>query len=233
MPLFGWFGKGSRKDAGPEISTDRPRTAEERLERLVQPARRDERMQVEFARELLRGGETAWDLGPGRGFFAAAAAILVDQSGAVVAVEPHARRAAELRRVAETLGSNAARFEVIETALGDRIVPGESHTAVPRQVNFEWLLRRLPRPDLVRVGADVGDSRLWTGSERLLGEIHPILLLDVQPAIAHWLGTRLHHHGYELFDAEKNPSDRLKLLDPARHTLALPITTARDEDREV
>jgi precorrin-6B methylase 2 len=233
MAWFGWGKKSSKKDAGPAAPEDRPETAQERLARLVRPARREERMLVEFARELLRGGEVAWDLGPERGFFTAAAAILVGHSGAVTAVEPRHKQAAALRDVAENLGRNAAKVEVIETGLGERIVPGESRTALPRQVNFEWLIRQLRRPHVVRIAAGVGDQKLWSGAERLMGEIRPILLFEVQPVLAHSLGLRLRHHGYELFDAEKNPSDRLKLIEPVRHTLALPVTTARDEDREV
>jgi hypothetical protein len=233
MPLFRWFRKEFDKDDEAEADKGRPETAKEKLDRLVRPARRDERMLVEFARELLRAGECAWDLGPDRGYFAAAAAILCGPSGAVTAVEPNPKRAAALRDVAENLGRNVARIEVLETGTGDRIVLGDTAAALPRQVNFEWLIRKQRRPHVVRVSLAMSDGRLWSGAERLMGEVRPILLFEVQPAIVQALGRRLRHHGYEIFDAEKNPSDRLRLVDPVRYTLAMPITTARDEDREV
>jgi hypothetical protein len=207
--LFGGGSADVTRSAGGLASADR------RLDRLRRHLPRADRERIEWARELVGPGDTVWQIGAGARWFAVASAIRAGARGTVLAVAGTPAEAVQIRSDAHRLGAFDARLDVDWAPFGER-----GAQAAP----LDELLGRHPRPTVLRIDLPPLLAKVLAGGERLLGQARPVLLLEVEARPDEEVWDRLRRAGYELFDAERNPSDRIRLDALARHTLAIPKT---------
>jgi FkbM family methyltransferase len=151
----------------------------------------------------LRPGARVVDAGAGYGYFTLLAAELVGPQGRVVAIEPHPRSAALLRRNIALNGA-ADRVEVVQAALAGPDAPltlplllpegdpagahlrpedlygpnGAAEAQLGIQVPVQTLDRFAPlRPDLVKLDLCGAEEAAWDGMQQLLAECPAVRLL--------------------------------------------------------
>ncbi len=218
-----------------------------RLSYLFRSVGRTDRRLLEWARERVGPGEIVWDVGSNCGVFGIAAAVLAGKDGRVLAVEPDPFLAGLLRRSRECLGARDARFEIAEVAVADRPgrttlhlaargraanwlagsqpssqAAGHRSTVEVEAVTLDQLLAKHPSPTLVKIDTEGSEGRILAGAERLLGEVRPTFLIEVSAPCAGAVAAIFRANHYQLFDAELNPGDRLRLDRPVANTLAIP-----------
>lgn len=206
-----------------------------------------DRRLLEWAREWVGRSESVWDVGANCGVFAVAAAVRAGARGRVLALEPDPFLAGLLRRSGEMLLAPDARFEVLEAAAAERDGRATLHVARRGRaaswiagsspstqaggwrsrlevatVTLDSLLERSPAPTVVKIDAEGSEARVLAGAARLLGEVRPVLLIEVSAACREEVSTVLKANSYRLFDAETEPGDRFRLDLAAANTLALP-----------
>lgn len=202
---------------------------------------------LELAAELVRPGDTVWDVGANVGLFAFAAAFAAGPSGHVAAIEADDWLAGLVRRSAQTAGAAYAPVEVLAAAVADRpgilelriatrgragnhlsAVAGSTQTGGYREtrqvvaVTLDSLLDAFPPPRFLKIDVEGAEALCLRGAERLLGEVRPLLVCEVAAENADEVEERLSRHGYTLFDAALPPARRVPLARPAWNTLALP-----------
>lgn len=233
MTLFRKLLGGRHKVSGPASVRRRPgalaQSPEERLERLYPRPSREQKKPIEWARELVGPGEVVWEIGAGDGVFAFAAAVLAGPAGEVLAVEEREKLAAALRRNAEQLGAPDARFEVLLSAVGAEVGDEAPGRKAPGMVTLDALLRRHRSPTVLRIAERMARPDLFAGAVHILRDVRPVVLIGVPQRLAPGLAPKLRGLGYELFDAEVNPSDRIKLDHAPRATLAVPSSQRAEE----
>lgn len=202
---------------------------------------------LDLAAELVRPGDTVWDVGANVGLFAFAAAYAAGPTGRVVAVEADDWLAGLVRRSAGTAGPAYAPVEVLAAAVADqagiadlciaargragnhlRAVAGSTQTGGAREarkvvtVTLDSLLESFPPPRLLKIDVEGAEALCLRGAARLLAEVRPVLVCEVAGENAAEIGERLRGHGYTLFDAALPAGHRLPLPRPAWNTLAVP-----------
>lgn len=200
-----------------------------------------------LATELVRPGDTVWDVGANVGLFAFAAAFAAGPSGRVVAVEADDWLAGLVRRSARTAGPVYAPVEVLAAAVSDhpgvaelciaargragnhlRAVAGSTQTGGEREarkvvtVTLDGLLESFPPPRLLKIDVEGAETLCLRGAGRLLSEVRPVVVCEVAAENAAEIGERLCGHGYTLFDAALPAGRRPPLYSPAWNTLAVP-----------
>jgi FkbM family methyltransferase len=200
-----------------------------------------------LAAELVRPGDTVWDIGANVGLFAFAAAFAAGPPGRVVAVEADDWLAGLVRRSAQTAGPAYAPVEVLAAAVADRpgivelriaargragnhlsAVAGSTQTGGHREarkvtaVSLDSLLDAFPPPRLLKIDVEGAEALCLRGAERLLAGIRPLLICEVTAENAPEVGGTLRRHGYTLLDAALPSERRTALAQPAWNTLAVP-----------
>lgn len=188
-------------------------SADQRLDELRRHVLHADRERIEWARELVGAGESVWQVGAGARWFALAAAIRAGARGAVLAAVGEPEEAAQIRADASQLGAFDARLDVVHARFGER---------EPGKATLDGLLERHRAPTVLRIDLPAALGPVLADGTRLLERARPVLLLEVEARPDPGVLARLRHWGYELFDAERNPADRMRLEAPARHTLAIP-----------
>jgi FkbM family methyltransferase len=201
---------------------------------------------LRIAAGLVRPGMTVWDVGANVGLFAFAAAFAAGPTGRVLAVEADAWLAGLLQRSARTAPPSYAPVEVLAAAVADtpgtvelciarrgragnhlKAVPGSTQTGGTREVQqvaavtLDGLLDHRPAPQVVKIDTEGAELLCLQGAGRLLREVRPVLLCEVETANVQAVGDLLHAHGYTLFDAAAHPGGG-RIAQPVWNTLALP-----------
>jgi len=202
---------------------------------------------LQFATELVESGDVVWDIGANVGVFSLAAAVRAGASGAVLALEPDPLTAGLLRRSSGELPATCARITVVEAAAADReatmefaiarrgraashlgSVRASSQTGGVRSVirvaatTLDSLCASHSPPRLVKIDTEGAELLCLRGASRLLSEVRPRLLCEVDAPNALEVGALLQGHGYSMLDASLGPSERTPLTVPTWNTLALP-----------
>jgi FkbM family methyltransferase len=159
----------------------------------------NERPVQEALQKVLFPGQTFMDVGANVGFFAVIAARLVGPAGCVIAFEPVPTNRRVLKR---NLATNNFRNVVVRNeAVADR--SGESSlflaewaggaalagsdpppdargTMRVRTITIDDLVYRgeIPPPDVVKIDVEGAEYEVLLGMHRVIGEYHPILLLE-------------------------------------------------------
>jgi len=206
---------------------------------------------LRLARELVRPGNTVWDVGANVGLFAAAASYLAGSAGSILAIEADAWLAGLVRRSARSLPAAQAPIEVLSVAVADTVgiadfhlanrgratnhlasVAGSTQTGGVRAVQkvvtvtLDWLLGWFPPPRLIKLDVEGAELACLLGAERLLARERPTLLCEITGENAPRVGHLLAATGYVLYDAEQAPELRQPLAAPAWNTLAVPAERA-------
>lgn len=204
---------------------------------------------LSVAVELVRPGDTVWDVGANVGLFAFAAAFLAGAGGHVLAVEADDWLTSLLRRSAEGLPASHAPVDILTAAVSDSAgiadlciasrgragnhlsdLAGSSQAGGTRAVHkvatvtLDGLLDAMAAPRLLKLDTEGAEVRCLQGAERLLSTIRPAVFCEVTAENAGAAGEILRRHGYVLFDAEVPAGDRRPLPEPVWNTLAIPAT---------
>lgn len=210
-------------------------------------AGRADPMLLRAAREHLRPGDCAWDIGANVGLFTFAAAALSGPGGRVLAVEADTWLVGLLRRSANLPGNRALGVDVLPAAVSDRLdvarlniaargraasflegAAGSSQTGGVREVQLvptvtlDWLAERFPAPRMVKIDVEGAELAVLRGAARLLAECRPVLLCEIFDRNRREVDALLRDQGYRLFDADLPLESRRPLEVSVANTLAYP-----------
>lgn len=202
---------------------------------------------LRLACELVRPGDTVWDVGANMGLFSFAAAVAAGPAGHVLAVEPDTELAGLLRRSAADAPAGApghAPVEVLPAAVSDeqsvarfniaRRNRATSHLAgfgtdmaggvrssqlVPT-VTLDWLATRFPAPDLLKIDVEGAELAVLGGGSQVLAR-SPTVICEVMAEHAAAAFDILTGHGYTVYDGDQRPADRAPQTAAPFNTLAL------------
>jgi FkbM family methyltransferase len=196
-----------------------------------------------LAAELIRPGDTVWDIGANVGLFTFAAATAAGPSGAVLAVEPDAHLVTLLRRSAAA-NPGVAPVNVLGTAVADEVGVARFHVArrnrstsyldgfgtgqaggsrevqtVPT-VTLDWLAERFPMPGVIKIDVEEAEVLVLRGAERVLRH-GATVICEVAGTNAGAVRDALRPFGYELYDGDLAPARRVPVLSAPPSTLAV------------
>jgi FkbM family methyltransferase len=199
--------------------------------------------ELAFLTETLDRGMTFVDVGANEGVFSLLAAQRVGPAGRVLAVEPSDREMERLRRGVVMNGLGGV-VTCVQTALGETSGRAVLHVANSEHAGHNTLgafvyasvsnrgdepvrvmtlddlvgKHELDRIDLVKIDVEGAELQVLRGAVRVLEEMRPMLLLEVQEAslLAQGATTAdlfglLRAHGYDLF--EFGPDGRRRPVD--------------------
>jgi FkbM family methyltransferase len=172
--------------------------------------------------ELVRRGDTVYDLGANVGFYTLLASVLAGPEGRVVSFEPLPRNLAYLRRhldlngitncsVWETAVSNAegaARFEPGETCYMGHLGTGSPDALTVRTIALDPLVAsgRLPAPDVIKCDIEGAEHEALLGASQTLAQYGPTLFLATHGDDIHErCCTLLSDLGYQVKLLEEHP----------------------------
>ena len=213
------------------------------LRYLARPMAGVDPLLLRLAAEVVRPGDTVWDIGANLGLFSFAAAVLVGQGGQVLAVEPDTDMAGLLRRSAAAGGSHApvevlpaavsgelsvARFHVARrnratshlAGFGSSMTGGTRSTRLVPTVTLDSLADRLPAPDVIKVDVEGAELLVLAGGHRVLSR-KPTVICEVSRQNAEAVAEVLIGHGYTLYDGAQSPGERAEASVAPFNTLAI------------
>jgi FkbM family methyltransferase len=199
------------------------------------------------AGELVRPGDIVWDVGANVGLFAFAAASLAGPGGHVLALEPDIWLTSLLHRTISRNRSSWAPVDVLPVAASDRVEvchlkiaargrssnflgEGNSQTGGVRalqstlSVTLDWLLSIYPPPNVLKIDVEGVEGLVLRGATRLLSEIRPRILCEVNENNSEEVTEILSESGYALYDADMPRVTRQRILSAAWNTIAYPAT---------
>ena len=184
----------------------------------------------ELARQFMRPGSVAWDVGANVGLFSVPAAQRAGPSGRVIAVEADIWLAGLLRRTAAIQPATSARIQVIPAAVSDSsaiasfsianrgrasnflsAAGGRSQTGGVREtvsvvtVTLDWLFEQCGAPNVVKIDVEGAELSVLKGAQRLLTEGRPVVLVEVKESLRPEVTELLLNQNYELFNWEAVP----------------------------
>ncbi|MEO8660329.1 MAG: FkbM family methyltransferase [Bryobacteraceae bacterium] len=199
------------------------------------------------ADKLVRPNDVVWDIGANVGLFAFSAAAKAGAGGTILAVEADAWLVNLLMRSSGIQDSMSAPVRVLSAAVSDSIGVASFHIAGRGRasnhldglqnsqaggtqqiqsvltVTLDWLLNHFPPPNLVKIDVEGAESLVLAGAERLLSQIRPRILCEVNAKSTEAVTKVFKHYGYLLEDADADTAERRPLDHAAWNTLASPI----------
>jgi FkbM family methyltransferase len=201
--------------------------------------------------ELVRPGDVVWDVGANVGLFTFAAANRAGSAGQVVAVEADLWLVSLLRRSAERIAAADAKVTVIPAAVSNSVELAKFHIAKrARSANYlegagtveaggtrateyvvtislDWLLERMPVPNVLKIDVEGLEHRVLAGATRLLSAGVARIWCEVSPTNAEAVAGIFRTAGYEMFYANVDAAKRQPLKRAPFDTLALPVQRTR------
>jgi hypothetical protein len=89
-------------------------------------------------------------------------------------------------------------------------------------VSLDELLQHSPAPAVVKVDVEGAEAVIFEGAARLLGEIRPVIYVEVGTENIEKVSGRLHEFDYGLFDPSRPPDASPPLERCVWNTLAIP-----------
>jgi FkbM family methyltransferase len=198
---------------------------------------------LRLAAEVVRRGDTVWDIGANLGLFSFAASVAAGPSGCVLAVEPDTVLAGLLRRSAAA-NTGHARVEVLPAAVSDEESVARFHVArrnrstnhldgfgtsqaggvratqlVPA-LTLDWLAARFAAPDVIKIDVEQAEAAVLAGGSRVLG-LASTIICEVAARNATAVRDLLDAHGYVLYDGDRPAGERVPVADAPPNTLAV------------
>ncbi len=203
---------------------------------------------LRLAAEVVRPGDTVWDIGANMGLFSFAAAVMAGPQGRVLAVEADTDLTGLLRRsAADGTGARPARrapVEVLPVAVSDDLSVAQfniahrnratSHLAgfgsamaggvrttqlVPT-VTLDWLADRFSFPDVLKIDVEGAELAVLEGGATVLAR-SPAVVCEVCAQNADAVTQILGGHGYALYDGDRCGGDRVPVAAAPFNTLAI------------
>jgi FkbM family methyltransferase len=198
------------------------------------------------AYQLIKEGDVVWDIGANIGLFSVAAAACSGERGQVVAFEPDVWLVQILRRTSALQPASNARITVIPVAVasdvslrdfaiavrsrasnalvgyGSTQTGGVAEQHVVAAFNLDWLLTKLPPPDVVKIDVEGAELDVLHNQVRLLKEVRPVMISEVGSNTADEVTRILTSASYCLFDGDE-PLERGRTVSRAKwNTIAIP-----------
>jgi FkbM family methyltransferase len=199
-----------------------------------------------MAEELVRPGNTVWDVGANVGLFSFCAAARAGRSGFVLSIEPDAWLAHLIQRSAQQLEnypcshvdvlcaavSDAVRISKLEIAQRARAsnylveASGSTQARGSRSLQptvalpLDTLLEHFPAPSVLKIDVETHEVSVLRGANRLLREARPAIWCEVSPENSDGVTGLLKAAGYELYGAQTRPHPHIERA--WFHTLAIP-----------
>jgi FkbM family methyltransferase len=197
---------------------------------------------LRLAAEVVRPGDTVWDVGANVGLFSFAAAVAAGPSGRVLALEADTDLAGLLRRSAAGNNGHApvevlsaavsgdlsiARFHVARRnratshleGFGSAMAGGVRSTRLVPTVTLDWLAARFPLPDVLKVDVEGAEQTVLVGAARVLAH-SPTVICEVSAQNTTAVSDILTGHGYTLYDGDQLPGGRVPTTSAPFNTLA-------------
>jgi FkbM family methyltransferase len=208
---------------------------------------------LRIATEILKPADVIWDIGANIGLFTLAAAVLSGKDGKVIAFEPDTwlvhllRRTSAIQPVSHApivvipaaIGSTEAlrSFSVISssrafnalTEYGLSQTDSRDETQTVPCFSLDWLLGHLPPPRVIKVDVEGAELEVLRGGIRMLRDIRPMLILEVNPECRAELTRLLQASAYVLYTGLKPRSEWAPIRIASWSTVAIPVEVARDE----
>ena len=193
--------------------------------------------------EVVRPGDTVWDIGANMGLFSFAAAVLAGPEGRVLAVEPDTQLAGLLRRSAAD-GAGQAPVEVLPAAVcesvsvarfcvahrnratshlagfGSAMAGGVRATQLVPTVTLDWLAARLPAPDVLKIDVEGAEQAVLSGGAGVLADCRAVIC-EVSARNAKAVSDMLTGQGYALYDGDRRQDERVPVPLAPFNTLAI------------
>jgi FkbM family methyltransferase len=199
---------------------------------------------LRLAAEVVRPGDTVWDIGANLGLFSFAAAVLAGQEGRVLAVEPDDDLASLLRRSAagddvthapvEVLSAavsgelSVARFHIARrnratshlAGFGSTMTGGTRSTRLVPTVTLDSLAAQFPAPDVIKIDVEGAELPVLAGGTAALSRM-PTVICEVSGQNTEAVTEILTGHGYTLYDGDQRPGERVAVSVAPFNTLAI------------
>jgi FkbM family methyltransferase len=198
---------------------------------------------LRLAAEVVRRGDTVWDIGANLGLFSFAAAALAGKEGKVLAIEPDTDLARLLRRSAEGNPDHApvevlpaavcdessvARFHIARrnratshlAGFGSTMTGGTRSTRLVPTVTLDSLGATFPAPDVIKIDVEGAELLVLAGGGSVLSRL-PVVICEVSRQNAVPVAEILAGHGYTLYDGYRGPGERVAVSVAPFSTLAV------------
>jgi len=169
------------------------------------------------AHTLVRKDDVIWDIGANVGLFSLAAAVCAGDRGQVIAFEPDAWISLRSLSIAARSRASNALSEYGSTQMGGL----EEHHVVAA-FNLDWLLSKLPMPDIIKIDVEGAELEVLSNQVRMLNEVRPLIVCEVGSNTTDEITKLLTSASYRLFDGEK-PLMNAQIVNRATwSTIAIP-----------
>ena len=187
-----------------------------------------------------------WDIGANIGLFALAAAVRSGERGKVIAFEPDVWLVQLLRRTSAAQPAKNAPITVVPVAVASEVslrgfsiaarsracntlveygnsqMGGVEQQQVVASFNLDWLLTRLPIPDVIKIDVEGAELEVLRNQSRMLNQVRPVIICEVGSQSSDEITRLLTCASYHLFDGRKSLED-LQIVDHATwSTIAIP-----------
>ena len=198
---------------------------------------------LRLAAEVVRPGDTVWDIGANMGLFSMAAAVMAGPEGQVLAVEPDTDLVGLLRRSAAGASRHApveilpaavsdtvsvARFRIAQrnratshlAGFGSAMAGGVRSTRLVPTVTLDWLAARFPAPDVLKIDVEGAELAVLAGGGEVLDGSRAVIC-EVTGHNTAAVSELLSARGYTLYDGDLIPAEREPVPAAPYNTLAL------------
>ena len=206
---------------------------------------------MRLASEIIRKGDTVWDIGANLGLFSFAASLAAGPAGRILAVEPDTVLVDLLRRSA-ALNRSHAPVDVLPVALSDHNsvecfhiakrsratnhldgfgtsqTGGVRFTQLVPAFTLDWLADHFTLPDVIKIDVEQAEAVVLAGGSRVLGHARAIIC-EVAAYNSATVRDLLTKHGYTLYDGDRPSNERVATVHAPPNTLAVREFT-RDEN---
>jgi FkbM family methyltransferase len=198
------------------------------------------------AHKLVKTGDVIWDIGANVGLFSLAAAVSAGDRGKVIAFEPDVWLVQLLRRTSASQPPTIARIGVVPVAVGSDIslrsfsiavrsrasnallgygrsqMGGVEEQQIVAVFNLDWLLTKLPMPNLIKIDVEGAELEVLRNQSRMLNTVRPVIICEVGSEAACEITRLLTSASYCLFDGEKSFTRPQMINRATWNTVAIP-----------
>jgi FkbM family methyltransferase len=191
------------------------------------------------ADELVRRGDTVWDVGADVGVFMVAASIRAGSPGQVIAFEPDPNRFSLLTKTASTMSSRRRPVvvgEAVGRSTGKRHLKKSPRSRERNGVrahargsdievttsSLDDLLTRYQKPHLIKIDVEGAEVEVLCGGVKMLCYVRPTILCDVSAEAEDGISELLRAANYKMFTGVKRKHEWTPIEKAAQTTVAIP-----------